>query len=192
MHITAVRPQGTNVETYRRANMAIYKVTDTKTGQTSTVDNLNDLFEKNKLEGDTYNAFVNELIASARLQAQMGVSIETVPTDEAIRLTREELAEATKRQKSAKERVKLFVMAALDELDDEDSDKDIKEEVEKILDASKAAPVNIIKWFDAQKDDKKSETDDQSKLILAEDVRAELEAEAKKRKEERSSSSSNK
>lgn len=171
--------------------MAIYKVTDTKTEQTSTVDNLNELFEKNKLEGDTYDAFVKELVESARLQAQMGVSIEKVPTIDAIALTRSELAEATARQKSAKERVKTFVMAALDELDFEDEATSTHDEVTKILEASKSAPTNIIKWFDSQENDKTT-ANDQSIFILNDDVRAELERIAKERKDGRPSQASSK
>lgn len=155
--------------------MAIYKVTDAKTGQTSTVDNLNDLFEKNKLEGDTYDAFAKELLASTRLQAQMGVSIETVPTQQAIELTREELSEVSAQAKSAKARLRVFVMAALDEITDDDPK--LKEHVTSILTASKSAPTNVIKWFESQ--------DKDEHFALSTPVRDELEREAKKRKDKR-------
>lgn len=160
--------------------MAIYKVTDTKTEQTSTVDNLNDLFEKNKLEGDTYDAFVNELVESTRLQAQMGVSIETVNPVDAVILTRDELAEATARSKNAKTNLQKMVMTALSDVN---SEGDVKDQVKKILEASKSAPANIIKWFDTQKGD--------NKLVLGDSVRNELERVAKDRKDKRDNPNSN-
>lgn len=149
--------------------MAIYKVTDLKTEQTTTTDSLTSLFEQNKLEGDTYNMFVEELLASKRLQANMGVTVESVDTLEAIKMTRAELADATDRMKQSKSRLQTFVMAGLDELDFEDENLDVKKDVAAILDASKQAPVNIIKWFDKYEGEH---------LALADDVRSELEAEA--------------
>lgn len=155
--------------------MAIYKVTDLKTDEVTTTSDLRDLFEKNKLEDDTYESFMDEVLASKRLQTQLGVAINEVNPVDAVILTREELDDATKRNKDAKSSLQKMIMNALDSIDDT---SDVETGVAEILKASKSAPANILKWF---------KTDDKSGLTLSKAVQAELERVAKDRRERTSS-----
>lgn len=159
--------------------MAIYKVTDLKTDEATTRLDLNEEFEQNKLEDDTYETFVAELLESRRLQAQLGVTIETVDPLEAVQLTREEKEVAEVAAKTAKAELQRFTMLALHSIED---NEDTKTKVSTILGASKQAPTHILNWYNKKGSDKLP--------ALSKKVKDELEREAKVRKDRRNSTGS--
>ena len=149
--------------------MAIYKVTDTKTGQTTTTGDLRYLYAKlhnikdvQTVDGDEYTGFITALTQSPDFQTALHVTIETVTEIDAIKTVRKEMEDATARQKRAKEDLRQFTAITLSNVKDDNGERNDDDEqstykqVNNIISASKQAPVNVLKWFESK--DKKGNT----------------------------------
>lgn len=151
--------------------MAIYKVKDLKTGQTTTTTNLEYLFKRLRniskdtaIPTDEFNAFVEQITTANFLQEALDIKLEELNILDAITSVRDELDGAAAQQKRAKQELREFTATALSNVEDDngerksDDPQSTYKKVENIIGAGKQAPVHVLGWFKTK--DKKGNTKD--------------------------------
>lgn len=137
--------------------MAVYKVTDLKTQQTTTTSDLRYLYAKLHdvkvvdVENTPYESFRTTLTESPDFQTALNVEVEEINARTAITQVRTEMAEATRRQKEAKAQLQELTATALADVTNDTVDgKSVKDQVSGILTDAQQAAVHVQGWFEVK------------------------------------------
>lgn len=157
MHITAVRPQGTTVEMHRSVNMAIYKVTDLKTGEESVQVNLEELYTQRKnatnFSLDELEKFAESIHENEFAQDMAGVTIEVLDNPfDALADAKAEYTEKAKRVKTLKPLVQKLTDESLKH-DKNDLTRILKYSIEPVTKIQKRVKSGELKVSDARREE---------------------------------------